>query len=172
MKDTINESFPIYEYKVASEDELNWIWEKDIAENVGDQRWIDWKIDYIKDNKVGRCKTFVVLWNGEPVGQGTLLFSLECSTINGRTKLTDGVNTANINALRIEKAHEGKGHISKLIRIMEQYAKNEGYKALTIGVEAKETRNLGIYLHWGYDTFVTSEIEDGVLVLYYSKSLY
>ena len=28
-----------------------------------------------------------------------------------------------------------------------------GYQRLTIGVEAHMTRNLGIYLHWGYDEF-------------------
>lgn len=46
-----------------------------------------------------------------------------------------------------------------------------GLKALTIGVDAWETRNLGIYLHWGYDTFVMAEEEDGDLVLYYAKKL-
>lgn len=40
-----------------------------------------------------------------------------------------------------------------------------------LGVEAKETRNLSIYFHWGYNVFVMSEIEDGELVLYYKKTL-
>jgi len=43
-----------------------------------------------------------------------------------------------------------------------------------IGVEPKETRNISIYFHWGYDTFVKSEIsdiEEEGLILYYSKGL-
>jgi hypothetical protein len=38
-------------------------------------------------------------------------------------------------------------------------------------VEAKETRNLGIYLHWGYRTLVHWAEEDGEPVLYYAKPL-
>jgi GNAT superfamily N-acetyltransferase len=71
----------------------------------------------------------------------------------------------------MQKLHEGKGYISKLVHFMEQYAVDNGYTELTIGVEARETRNLAIYLHWGYDKFVMSEIEEGALVLYYSKKL-
>lgn len=33
---------------------------------------------------------------------------------------------------------------------MEEYAGSLGYNRLTIGVEARETRNLAIYLHWGF----------------------
>ena len=54
---------------------------------------------------------------------------------------------------------------------MEAYAKSIGITRLTIGVEAAETRNLGIYLHWGFDGFVMHEIEDDTLVLYYGKDL-
>jgi len=57
---------------------------------------------------------------------------------------------------------------------MERYSKNAGYERATIGVSAKETRNLSICLHWGYDTFVKSGISENAeegLVLYYSKEL-
>jgi GNAT superfamily N-acetyltransferase len=80
-----------------------------------------------------------------------------------------------INGLRMDKQYEGKGHMSKLVKAMEKYAKDHGYKTAIIGVEPKETRNLAIYLHWGYDTFVNLTIsdikEEEGLVLYYSKSL-
>lgn len=57
------------------------------------------------------------------------------------------------------------------MREIENYAVQCGYSHLTIGVEASETRNLAIYLHWGYTEFVRSEIEEDVLVLYYRKTL-
>jgi GNAT superfamily N-acetyltransferase len=77
----------------------------------------------------------------------------------------------NVNALRIQKAYEGQGYISALMREMEAYARQSGYTSVTIGVEAKETRNLAIYLHWGYTRFICSEMDDGELVLYYAKDL-
>ena len=145
-----------YKYQEASIIDLNLRWDKNIAENIGDNRWATWKAQCIEDNITGKCKTFVVLYGADPIGEGTLVFLPEY---------------VEVNALRIDKQHEGKGHISKLVKIMEQYAKNQGYNSTTIGVEAKETRNLGIYLHWGYNNFVKSEIEDGCLILYYSKEL-
>jgi GNAT superfamily N-acetyltransferase len=145
-----------YKYQEASVSELVLRWDKNIADNMGDERWITWKTQFIEDNRDNKCKTFVVLHEEEPVGEGTLIFFPEY---------------AEINALRIDKKYEGQGHISKLVKVMEQYAKHKEYKSLIIGVEAKETRNLGIYFHWGYNTFVKSAIEDGELVLYYSKMM-
>ena len=77
----------------------------------------------------------------------------------------------NLNAFRIEKNYEGQGHISKLVKLAEKYAKRKKIKYLTIGSEAKESRNLGIYLHFGYNEFVTSFVEDGNLVLFYGKNI-
>lgn len=160
-----------FNYRVASTNELNLIWDKDIANNFGDSRWIVWKSEFIENNNTGKCKTFIVFDDKEPIGQGTLLFSPQCNGIRGRVELADGIKTVCLGALRIEKQYEGQGHISKLVKMMEQYAKDKGYKIITIGVEPKETRNLAIYLHWGYDTFIKSEMEDNELILYYSKYL-
>lgn len=160
-----------YEYKVASIDELELRWERNIIENIDDERWVTWKREAIENNKTGKSQTFVILFDKVPVGEGTLLFSPSCEAINGRIELADGLKNINVNALRIEKKHEGQGHISKLVRFMEKFAIDKGYKIITIGVEARETRNLAIYLHWDYNQFLMSEIEDDELVLYYSKQL-
>lgn len=53
----------------------------------------------------------------------------------------------------------------------EEYVKAKGITCLTIGSEAKESRNLAIYLHFGYTKFVTSFIEDDELVLFYEKQI-
>ena len=125
----------------------------------------------MNDNASGAAVTFVVTDNGDPVGEGTLLLSPDCRAIRGRTCLCNGTSTANINALRIRTEYEGQGHISGLMREMEAYAKSIGTSRLTIGVEAAESRNLGIYLHWGFDRFLMHEIEDDTLVLYYGKDI-
>lgn len=161
----------MYEYHIATLPELEQIWNKNIQANPEDIRWRAWKREYISYHTEGKGTTFLVLCDGIPVGEGTLLFSPECNAIRGRTVLADGHSCVNLNALRIEKAHEGNGHISKLVHLMEAYAVNLGYSTITIGVEAAETRNLSIYLHWNYNHFVLSEIEDDCLVLYYAKQL-
>ena len=159
------------EYRKATLKDLEHLWNANIAENPDDPRWASWKQEYITYNQTGKASTFAVVIDNEPVGEGTLLFSPDCSAIAGRADLADGSTTANINALRIRKPHEGQGHISALVRLMESYAAEHGITRLTIGVEARETRNTAIYLHWGYTDFVTHAIEGGELVLYYAKNL-
>lgn len=159
------------EYRKATLDDLEYIWNVNIADNPGDSRWVKWKKEFVSYNLNGDSATFVIIIDGKPIGEGTLLFSPKCSAIRERTELADGKKIANINALRIRKEYEGKGYISKLVKMMEKYAVDNRYTYITIGVEARETRNLAIYLHWGYDTFVTAENEDGELVLYYAKNL-
>ena len=160
----------MFEYRQATLQDLEQIWDMNIAENPEDSRWVRWKAEYIAYNQNGMARTFVVVCDGRPVGEGTLLFSTECKAVSGLSGLVDA-HTANVNALRIRKEYEGQGHISKLMRMMEDHAAARGYIALTIGVDAKETRNLGISLHWGYDSFVVSEVDEGELVLYYAKEL-
>ena len=158
-----------FTYRLATPQDLEIIWNKNIADNPEDDRWIHWKEEYIHYNKTGMAQTFVVLYDEEPVGECTLILSPECNAVRGRMELADGESIANINALRIFEEYERQGHISKLMKIVEEAAKEQGIQALTIGVEAKETRNLAIYLHWGYDVFVMSETEEDTLVLYYKK---
>ena len=159
------------EYRKATAEDLEVIWDYQIQQNPGDPNWIRWKKQFIDDNNSGAAATFVAVVDDVPVGEGTLLFSPDCRAIRGRLALADGKSVTNINALRIRKAYEGKGYISALVKTMERYAAEHGYRRVTIGVEAVDTRNLGIYLHWGYNQFLLSEGEDMELTLYYGKDL-
>lgn len=165
----------MFVYRKATVDDLNKIWDKDINNHPNDDRWKKWKDRYIKDNEQGKCATFVVLHNESPIGQITVLYSPECGSVAGRPQLCNGIDTANMNAFRIEKEYEGQGHISKLVKMAEEYSKGLGIKYMTIGSEAKESRNLGIYLHFGYTQFIMHEFDDeeddNPLVLYYKKTL-
>lgn len=161
----------MFTYRKATLFDLEKIWDKDIKENKDDERYIKWKKQYIDYNKNGECATFVVLDNEEPIGQITVLFSPKCSAVKNQINLCNGIDIANMNAFRIEKKYENQGHISKLVKMAEEYAKRKGIKYLTIGSEAKESRNLAIYLHFGYTEFVTSKFEDGDLILFYRKNL-
>lgn len=158
-------------YRKATLEDLNTLWDRHIRENPEDSRYIRWKEQFLADNSRNAAATFVIVDGNVPVGEGTLLLSPDCRAIRGRTELCDGAAVANINALRVCKDYEGQGHISALIRTMEEYARAIGITRLTIGVEAAESRNLAIYLHWGFDRFLMHEEEEGTLVLYYGKDL-
>lgn len=160
-----------YSYRKATAHDLERIWEKNISNHEGDHRWIEWKKEAIENNKAKKSATFVILNDDELIGEGTILFSPDCKAIAGRNELSNNVSVANINGLRIQKDYEGQGHISKLMQVIKNYATKCGYSYLTIGVEARETRNLVIYLHWGYDEFIMYAMEDNSLVLYYQKLL-
>lgn len=155
----------------ATREDLETLWNRNIAENPGEECWLRWKTQFIADNESGAAVTFAVAADGDPVGEGTLLLSPECRAIRGRLALADGKSTANINALRIRKEYEGLGHVSRLVREMERYVASLGYTRITIGAEAAESRNLAIYLHWGYDRFLLTEGEGQEIVLYYGKDL-
>lgn len=162
---------PDIEIRKASQADLEMLWNRNIAANPDDSRWPEWKQEYIGYNQTGKAVTFCTAIQNNPVGEGTLLLSSSCKAIHHRKELCNDFDTANINALRIQGQYEGQGHISRLVRKTEEYARSNGITRLTIGVEAKETRNLAIYLHWGFTEFVSYAIEDGELVLYYAKNL-
>lgn len=161
----------MFTYRIATKEDLIKIWDKDIARNIGEDCWVRWKDQYIEYNESEKATTFVVLDNDEPIGQITVLFSPDCSAVKDRPLLCDGKNTANMNAFRIDKKYENQGHISKLVKMAEQHAKEKGFTYLTIGSEAKESRNLSIYLHFGYTEFITSITEDDELILFYGKKI-
>ncbi len=160
-----------FDYRIADENELEIIWDRNIANSPSDDRWVIWKKYALAENRSGEVKTFAVFADSDPIGEATLVFSPNARAVGGRLSLADGANIANLNALRMRARYEGKGHMSTLVKAMEKHAKSLGYSYISIGVELKETRNIGIYLHWGYDTFIETEGEGEDTVVYYSKKI-
>ena len=161
----------MYEQRIATPEDLNILWGRNIRDNPDEPAWLVWRDEFIENNRLGKVLTFAVIADGIAVGEGSLILTDDHPAIRGRTFLADGQTNVNINALRIIKEHEGKGQISRLVRMMEDWAREHGFTTITIGVEPEETRNLGIYLHWGYNRLVHHEVEDGALILYYAKAL-
>lgn len=156
----------------ATLEDLEAIWDYNIAANPEEPKNHRWKESFIRRNKEQRAATYVVVSDGEPVGEVTLDFFAEAygnPTI--RQELADGKDTAYVTALRIRKEFEGQGYISQLIQLMEKDARQRGFQMLTIGVEATETRTLAIYLGWGYNRFITSHTDGEALILFYAKEL-
>ena len=160
-----------FDYRPADPESLRIIWQRNIDRNPGDDRWVRWRDEYIAMNRDGRCATFIIFADNLPVGEGTLLIDPACPAVAGRPMLSDGKTIVNLNALRIEKRFEGQGHVSRMVKMMEDHARGLGFSTITIGVEEKEMRNRAIYDHWGYTTPVLTEMDEGEVVLYYSKPL-
>ena len=159
-------------YRKATLDDLERVWNYNMVMNPDEPRMQRWKESYITRNLEGRAATYVVVIDGEPVGEVTLDYQAEAyGNADLRKFLADGSRTGYVTALRIRKEFEGKGYVSALMRHMETAASEGGFTTLTIGVEAAETRNLAMYLHWGYDKYVTAELDGGELVLFYAKKL-
>ena len=156
----------ITEYRIITDAEFNLLWDRNIAADPDEPMWPIWRQRFRERIDKGQAITFGVILNGDPVGEGTL----EMNT-GKDPRLCNGSDTAYLAALRIYKEHEGQGHISRLVKTIEAHAKSLGFTRLTIGVEAVESRNLGIDLHWGYNQFIMSEGEEQDLTLYYAKTL-
>ena len=148
------------EYRPVTRAEFDLLWDRNIGENPGEPMWPVWRQRFRQRIDLGRAITFGVILEGDPVGEGTL----ELDT-GKDPRLCDGKTTAYLSALRIRKEFEGRGHISRLVKAMEDHARSLGYTTLTIGVGAEEVRNRAIYRHWGFDWLLFAQEQ----VLYYAK---
>ncbi len=163
------------EYRIATIQDLEIIWNNNIAKHPDDERWVRWKKQYIEDNLNGRSITFVVVNDNTPIGEITMVISNEHKDVVELPQLCDGTSTVYMCAFRIEKEYEGKGYISKLVKYAETYAKNMGRKYAIIGVNAANIRNMQIYFHFGYTNFLFANEEKDrdklETVLFYKKEL-
>lgn len=104
------------EYRKATIDDLEKIWDKDILDNPNDEKYVNWKHQYIQNNILGKCATFVAVDNFSPIAQITILFSTDCSAVKDRPMLCDGKSRANMNAFRIEKSMKDKDIFLNLLK--------------------------------------------------------
>ena len=150
------------EYRILTDTEFDLLWDRNEAADPEEPMWPVWRQRFRERIHKGQAITFGVILDWDLVGEGTL--ELETSK---DPRLCNGRDTAYLSALRIRPEFEGQGHISRLVRVMEDHARSLGFTTLTIGVEEWEERNRAIYRHWGYVNLVMREDR----VLYYSKKL-
>ena len=150
------------EYRIITDREFDLLWDRNEQSDPGEPLWPIWRQRFRQRIDLGQAVTFGVILEGDPVGEGTL----ELNT-GKDSRLCNGKDTAYLAALRIRKEFEGLGHISRLVRVMENHGKILGFSRLTIGVEEENLRNRAIYRHWGFREFLFRE--EGVL--YYAKDI-
>lgn len=161
------------EVRIATIEEINAWWDENIIKNPDDKSLPDYKIKFVEGNKVGTRKTFFAFENKKYIGQCTLLFVSDDSSLTGKNK-------AEIIKLELISDQRGKGKSTKLFEAVKNYAKSQGIKTLTIGVEPCEIKNMQIYFHWGFTNFLQCKTEtycfegtesETITILYYSQNI-
>lgn len=71
-------------YRMATIDDLNRAWDKDIGKNPKDSRWSRWKKEYIDYNINGDAKTFVAVDNDDVVAQITVVLKPNVKAVRGK----------------------------------------------------------------------------------------
>ena len=154
------------EYRIITDAEFDLLWDRNEAADPGEPMWPIWRQRFRERIDKGQAITFGVILDGEPVGEGTLELNTGKSPL-----LCDGKTNAYLSALRIREEFQGQGHISRLVRAMEDHARGLGFRTITIGVEEEETRNRAIYTHWGYVDPIPGADPENDQVLYFGKTL-
>ena len=163
------------EIRIATAEEVEAWWDKKIAKAPNDLAYKKWKDIFVNGNKSGERKTFFAFDDEKYIGQGTLL-------LKGEDKVLTGEGKAEIIKLEILPKYRGRGIATKIYKKIEEYAKANGVKILTIGVEPCEVRNMQIYFHWGFVDFLQCTTEtyppkaegekgETITVLCYSKKI-
>ena len=145
-----------YICKIANLEEMNRKWDFEIERHKGDNSWVIWKKDFINGVKSGKRVCYYGILNGEIISEATAIFSRD--EVQNSDGLVDG-ETAYLGAFRTVDGFQGKGYFSKLYKFMENDLKSRGYKALTLGVEPCEEKNMKIYSAWGFTKLIKSAYE-------------
>ncbi len=151
-------------YKIANVEELNLIWDSDIKSHPDDDRYIRWKEQFIRNNVLGNCITFLAIDGIQPIGQATLLFKPDTDIFNNNDFCSVGFGY--VMGVRIDKKYEGQGHVSKLFKLIEEKAIELGLTDLIIGAEWIYPRTVSIYKHFGFDNHVGQDKKEKVLWLH------
>ena len=111
--------------------------------------------------------------NNEIITEATAIVSENDIDMQNKDSLV-GEGKAYLTAFRTNKKFENQGYFSKLYKFMENDLKKRGFNSLTLGVEPCETRNIQIYLKWGFSKYIKTDYEyypngEKILVNYYEK---
>ena len=167
--------------KVATIQEMEQKWNYEIQNHPNDNRWIIWKETAINNAKNGNRVCFHALLDGEIIAECTAIVSKEDTGLENKEFVDD--TSFYLEAFRVVKKYEGQGYFSKLYRFMEEFLIKRGAKRLILGVEPTETRNMQIYIHYGFTNFLCTKKEtypprtegespEEITVNYYSKEIW
>ena len=82
------------------------VWEKNMLDNPGDKRWIVWRDKATYENQKWFARTFVVLRDDGPIGEGTLIF-MACSVPKRNRSFDKNISKLRFFLFSIRNGHSG-----------------------------------------------------------------
>lgn len=160
-----------YKCVIASKSQIIEKWDEEIKKHNYSE---EWKI--YKEQSLSNMDTRIVymgLLDGKIITEATAIISSKDKCMENKDDLVDN-GKAYLSAFRTNKEYENQGYFSKLYKFMENDLKKRGFNSLTLGVEPCETRNIQIYLKWGFSKYIKTDYEyypngEKILVNYYEK---
>ncbi len=170
-----------YICKVADREEIEKRWEDLINMHPGDDSWKGYRektLSYFDKNAIIQ---YYGILDRKIICECCAHIDKNANTVENNDLLIEE-NRAYVNAFRCDKEFEGKGYFSILYHYMEEDLKKRGFKELSIGVEPGEIRNIQIYFHFGFNTYLKTDKEkylpqhegaepEEVYVNYYMKKI-
>ena len=112
---------------------------------------------FIEKINNGSCFFYVIVVLNKTLGRIVLFTDLEDKD------LADGESVCYFSNLWVHPKLRGQKIGSKLIRHVEKQARKQGFEYLTLGVNSDNEKNISIYKHLGFDTFVKSKNNDALV---------
>lgn len=146
--------------KVATREELLKRWEYLIDIHPGNNDWLRYKENAVRNFDNGSTISYLGLLNDEIICEATAY--IKESAFEGDISEPSGLlsdNMAYLAAFRTNKEFDGKGYFGKLYSFMESDLKQRGYSELSLGVGPENVRNIEIYFHLGFREYIKTLIE-------------
>ena len=149
-----------YICKVATRDELLKRWDYLIKIHPGNNSWVVFKENALRNFSDGNTICYLGFLNDEIICELTAYVKQEAfiGDISDPSGLLSD-EMAYLAAFRTNKEYEGKGYFGKLFKFAENDLKIRGYKELSLGVGPEAVRNIEIYFHYGFREYIKTTIE-------------
>ena len=162
-----------YVCKIASLKEMEEKWDYETKLHPGEENWLIWKAEAIKNYQTGRSIPYYGILNGTIICEATAV--VDPGEVQNSAGMMDR-KTTYLCAFRTIKEYRGKGYFSRLLRFVLNDLKQKGYKKAVLGVEPDDKKNKAMYTHWGFTEFIKSATEqypDGTMieVEYYGRDI-
>lgn len=132
------------------------------------REWKEFKIQALQN--INNRIVYMGILDGKIITEATAIISKkDLDSINLNDLVED--NKAYLSAFRTNKEYQGQGYFSKLYKFMENDLKKRGYKSLTLGVEAKEVKNMQIYFKFGFTKYIKTLYVDNNYINFYEKNI-
>ncbi len=167
--------------KVANKDELLKRWDYLVRIHPNNNKWVEFKENALKHYDENSTISYLGFLDNEIICEATAY--IKGSAFIGDISEPSGLlsdNMVYLAAFRTNKEYEGKGYFSKLYHFVENDLKESGYTELSLGVGPEAIRNIEIYFHLGFRTYIKTLIEyeqidpskqEEDVILFYKKKI-